>query len=276
MEEELILKQKYNDLLQSFKKGQDFIEKNPDNEEAKRKFDSIMQEMEKVFNAIPNTTKEEFENGFKIENTLKETQIIVDGDEQRNIVLKPQVQQPQTNNLTSFSQNWNMAVQLSKSDIIPDNYKNKPQNVVIAIGLANQMQLDPFTVMQNLAIIKGKTSWSGSFCKTLIERTGKYKNLELNYVGEKGKDSYGCYLSAVRVSDGKVINGPTVTMAMAKAEKWTSNSKWLTLTDLMLAYRCQSFFCRLYVPEAMNGIYTDDEITETNMNSKRKSIEDIL
>ena len=167
-----------------------------------------------------------------------------------------------------------MAVQLSKSDIIPDNYKNKPQNVVIAIGLANQMQLDPFTVMQNLAIIKGKTSWSGSFCKTLIERTGKYKNLELNYVGEKGKDSYGCYLSAVRVSDGKVINGPTVTMAMAKAEKWTSNSKWLTLTDLMLAYRCQSFFCRLYVPEAMNGIYTSEEVEE--VSAQRQQPTDIL
>lgn len=276
MEEELMLKQKYNDLLQSLRKGEEYIKSNPEDEKAQKRLTKLANEMQNIMNAIPNMTQEEMENGFKIENKQKETQIIVDGDDKKNIALKPQVQQPQTNNLTSFSQNWNMAVQLSKSDIIPDNYKNKPQNVVIAIGLANQMQLDPFTVMQNLAIIKGKTSWSGSFCKTLIERTGKYKNLELNYVGEKGKDSYGCYLSAVRVSDGKVINGPTVTMQMAKAEKWTSNSKWLTLTDLMLAYRCQSFFCRLYVPEAMNGIYTDDEITEINMNSKRKSIEDIL
>ena len=276
MEEELMLKQKYNDLLQSLRKGEEYIKSNPEDEKAQKRLTELANEMQNIMIAIPNMTQEEMENGFKIENKPKETQIIVDGDEHKNLALKPQIQQPQTNNLTSFSQNWNMAVQLSKSDIIPDNYKNKPQNLVIAIGLANQMQLDPFTVMQNLAIIKGKTSWSGSFCKTLIERTGKYKNLELNYVGEKGKDSYGCYLSAVRVSDGKVINGPTVTMAMAKAEKWTSNSKWLTLTDLMLAYRCQSFFCRLYVPEAMNGIYTDDEITEINMNSKRKSIEDIL
>lgn len=274
MEEELMLKQKYNDLLQSLRKGEEYIKSNPEDEKAQKRLTELANEMQNIMNAIPNMTQEEMENGFKIENKPKETQIIVDGDDKRNIALKPQVQQPQTNNLTSFSQNWNMAVQLSKSDIIPDNYKNKPQNVVIAIGLANQMQLDPFTVMQNLAIIKGKTSWSGSFCKTLIERTGKYKNLELNYVGEKGKDSYGCYLSAVRVSDGKVINGPTVTMAMAKAEKWTSNSKWLTLTDLMLAYRCQSFFCRLYVPEAMNGIYTSEEVEE--VSAQRQQPTDIL
>ena len=274
MEEELMLKQKYNDLLQSLRKGEEYIKSNPEDEKAQKRLTELANEMQNIMKAIPNMTQEEMENGFKIENKPKETQIIVDGDDKKNIALKPQVQQPQTNNLTSFSQNWNMAVQLSKSDIIPDNYKNKPQNVVIAIGLANQMQLDPFTVMQNLAIIKGKTSWSGSFCKTLIERTGKYKNLELNYVGEKGKDSYGCYLSAVRVSDGKVINGPTVTMQMAKAEKWTSNSKWLTLTDLMLAYRCQSFFCRLYVPEAMNGIYTSEEVEE--VSAQRQQPTDIL
>lgn len=274
MEEELMLKQKYNDLLQSLRKGEEYIKSNPEDEKAQKRLTELANEMQNIMNAIPNMTQEEMENGFKIENKPKETQIIVDGDDKKNIALKPQVQQPQTNNLTSFSQNWNMAVQLSKSDIIPDNYKNKPQNVVIAIGLANQMQLDPFTVMQNLAIIKGKTSWSGSFCKTLIERTGKYKNLELNYVGEKGKDSYGCYLSAVRVSDGKIINGPTVTMQMAKAEKWTSNSKWLTLTDLMLAYRCQSFFCRLYVPEAMNGIYTSEEVEE--VSAQRQQPTDIL
>ena len=274
MEEELMLKQKYNDLLQSFKKGEEYIKSNPEDEKAQKRLTELANEMQNIMKAIPNMTQEEMENGFKIENKPKETPIIVDGDDKRNISLKPQVQQPQTNNLTAFSQNWNMAVQLSKSDIIPDNYKNKPQNVVIAIGLANQMQLDPFTVMQNLAIIKGKTSWSGSFCKTLIERTGKYKNLELNYVGEKGKDSYGCYLSAVRVSDGKVINGPTVTMAMARAEKWTSNQKWLTLTDLMLAYRCQSFFCRLYVPEAMNGIYTSEEVEE--VSAQRQQPTDIL
>lgn len=274
MEEELMLKQKYNDLLQSLRKGEEYIKSNPEDEKAQKRLTELANEIQNIMNAIPNMTQEEMENGFKIENKPKETQIIVDGDDKKNIALKPQIQQPQTNNLTSFSQNWNMAVQLSKSDIIPDNYKNKPQNVVIAIGLANQMQLDPFTVMQNLAIIKGKTSWSGSFCKTLIERTGKYKNLELNYVGEKGKDTYGCYLSAVRVSDGKIINGPTVTMQMAKAEKWTSNSKWLTLTDLMLAYRCQSFFCRLYVPEAMNGIYTSEEVDE--MSTQRQQPTDIL
>lgn len=137
------------------------------------------------------------------------------------------------------------------------------------------MNLDPFTVMQNMAFIKGKTAWSGSFCRTLIERTGKFKDLELNYIGEKGKDSYGCYLSATRISDGKKIDGPQVTIAMAKAEKWTSNPKWNTLPDLMLAYRCQSYFCRIHCPEAMTGIYTAEEVEDIN-TPKQSAPVDIL
>ena len=182
-------------------------------------------------------------------------------------------EQPKTD-LQLFGDNWRIATQLAKSTLIPDNYKNKPENVIIALGMSQKMGIEPFTVMQNLNIIKGKTSWSGSFCKTLIEKTKRFKDLELNYIGEKGKDSYGCYLSATRISDGKLIKGPEVTMQMAKEEGWTTNKKWLTLTDLMLAYRCQSFFARLYAPEAMNGIYTDDEIIE--IQPTKRIVEDIL
>lgn len=177
--------------------------------------------------------------------------------------------------IQEFSDNWRMATQLAKSTIIPQAFIGKPENVVIALGLAQQMGLSPFIVMQNLNIIKGKISWSGSFCKTLIEMTGRFKNLELNYFGEKGKDSYGCYLSATRISDGKEIKGPEVTMLMAKEEGWTTNKKWITLTDLMLGYRCQSFFARLYCPEALGGIYTSEEINDSNIETKRV-VPDIL
>lgn len=263
MEDELILKEKYNDLLKSFQEGIKYLEEHPNEEEkVQKRLDEISKEISNIMNAIPNITEDEKINGFKIEKeTIEEPKQIV-------------VQKQEQNSLQSFSDDWKIASQLAKSTIVPDNYKGHPENCVIAIGLAKQMDLPPFTVMQNLAVIRGRTSWSGSFCKTLIERTGKFKDLELNYIGEKGKDNYGCYLSATRISDNKKINGPEVTMKMAKDEGWTSNKKWLTLTELMLAYRCQSFFCRIYCPEAMNGIYTSEEIEDITPN--REQPKDIL
>ena len=43
---------------------------------------------------------------------------------------------------------------------------------------------------------------------------------------------------------GDRIEGPTVTIAMAKAEGWygRSGSKWPTMPDLMLSYRSAAFF----------------------------------
>ena len=198
----------------------------------------------------------------KSENIETEAEVVSTPIKEDPVSSVPQeVSQPKSE-LQLFGDNWRIASQLAKSTIIPDNYKGKPENVIIALGMAQQLDLTPFTVMQNLNIIKGKTSWSGSFCKTLIEKTKRFKDLELNYIGQKGTDSYGCYLSATRISDGKIIKGPEVTMKMAKEEGWTTNKKWLTLTDLMLAYRCQSFFARLHCPEAMNGIYTSEEIED--------------
>lgn len=136
--------------------------------------------------------------------------------------------------LKSFADNWKIATQLAKSDLIPDHFKGKPENVIIGLQLANQIGIAPFTVLQNLSIVRGKASFSGSFCRILIEKTGIYKDIDLIYDGEKGNDNWGCYLQAVRKSDGKIIKGPLVNMAMVKAEGWNKNPKWQSMTDLML------------------------------------------
>lgn len=268
----LELKKRYNDLLANYQKGADLLSKDPENQDIISKLQDVQLKMNECLMKIGEYTVDETENGFdlttvepvipeNVENVSQPTAVV---PHQPNVI----------NTIDSYQSNWEMAVNLSKSDLVPDNYKKKPENVIIALGMSQQTGLPPFTIMQNLNIVRGKASFSGSFCKILIERTGRFKDLELNYIGEKGKDTYGCYLSATRVSDNKIIKGPEVTMAMAKSEGWTTNKKWLTLTDLMLAYRCQSFFARLYCPEALNGVYTDDEISEIKEGPRQ--VKDVL
>lgn len=169
--------------------------------------------------------------------------------------------------MQEYAENFKVAQQYAKSSLVPDNYKGKPENVIIALGMSQNMNIDPFTVMQNLNIVRGKATWSGSFCRTLIEKTGKYTDLDLVYVGEKGKDNYGCYLEATRKRDGARIKGTTVDMAMVKAEKWDTNPKWKSMTELMLGYRAMSFFARIHCPEALNGIYTGEEAEDMTTNT---------
>lgn len=149
-------------------------------------------------------------------------------------IIKQEKPQEISTELKDFANQWKIATQLSKSDLVPDHFKGKPENVIIGLQLANQIGIAPFTVLQNLSIVKGKASFSGSFCRILIEKTGLYKDIDLIYVGKKGTDDYGCYMQAVRKSDGKIIKGTTVDIKMVKAEGWNRNPKWDTMTDLML------------------------------------------
>lgn len=176
--------------------------------------------------------------------------------------------------LKNFGDMWKIATQYSKSDLIPDSYKGKPQNVIIALGMSQKTGFDVYTIMNNLNIVKGKASWSGSFCRILIEQTGLYKNLDLVEVGERGKDTWGYYAQAIRKSDGKIIKGATVTIGMAKAEGWMKNSKWTSMPELMLQYRSLAFFARVFASNAINGLQTSEEIEDTS--SENNTMEDIL
>ena len=212
------------------------------------------------------------------EQKQAEAQVVETTTTQTKKELSPQVKEEPKQISTSmreFSDMWKIATQYSKSDLVPENYKGKPQNVIIALGMAQKTGFDVYTIMNNLNIVKGKASWSGSFCRTLIEATGLYKDLDLIEVGEKGKDDWGYYAQAVRKTDGKIVKGATVTIGMANAEGWLKNPKWKSMPELMLQYRCMAFFARVYASSAINGIQTTEEIEDITVE-QNITMEDIL
>lgn len=175
------------------------------------------------------------------------------------------------NSTDDFKNYWNMAKMLASSDMIPQAYQNKPMNVVIALEQAQRMNTSPLMVMQNLYIVKGKPSWSGQACSMIVNGCGLFENVKLNYVGKKGQDDWGAYVSAVRKSDKELIIGTTIDMAMAKTEGWTQNPKWKSMPQQMLGYRAYTFFARLYCPNALCGFQTEGEIEDANCRATVKT-----
>ena len=162
----------------------------------------------------------------------------------------------------AFTQLAKVADAFAKSSLIPQNYQGKPQDCMIAIEMANRMNISPVFVMQNLYIVKGKPSWAGQACMAMINACGKFRDVKHVYTGKPGTDSRGCYVTATRISDGETVNGTEVTMSMVKAEGWISNSKWKNMPEQMLGYRAASFFARLYCPEALMGLQTYEEVED--------------
>ena len=172
-----------------------------------------------------------------------------------------------------FDQLFRVANMLSQTSIIPATYQGKPYDCFVALEMATRMGVSPLVVMQNMYVVKGKPAWAGQACTMFINSCGKFAGVKHVYTGEKGTDSRGCYVTATRISDGVQVNGVEVTIAMAKAEGWTSNTKWRNMPELMLAYRASAFFARVHCPEALMGVQLVDEIydTETSRNAKKTS-----
>lgn len=289
-------KEKYNKLLSRYKNGIEAMADVKDNKEEEQKY---LKELEKIQLAmndclmkIGEYTDEETANGFDLTTTkseivandkvkVVETEIVENDIKEAITPAIHQTTKPIMNTMENYKNNWELAKQLSKSDLVPDTFKGKVENCIIALGIAQQTNLPPYTIMNNLNIVRGRASFSGSFCKTLVERTGKYLSLDIKYFGEKGKDTFGAYMEAVR-KDGNIIKGPEVTIDMAKKEGWYSKkdkygketSKWTTMPDLMLAYRATAFFARVYEPSALNGVYTTDELED--IYSAPREVEDVL
>ena len=148
------------------------------------------------------------------------------------------------------------------STLVPPEYQGEKGlgNCIVALDIAKRMNISPLTVMQNLNIVHNRPSWSSAWIIAQIQGCGRYENLNYELTGEG--DKMQCYCTAKRISDGKNIEGSTVSIAMAKAEGWTRNSKWRTMPEQMLKYRAATFFGRQYIPDLLLGVQTSEEVVD--------------
>lgn len=172
--------------------------------------------------------------------------------------------------IENFKDIYDIGKMFASSTLVPQAYQGKAMDCTIAVDMANRMGVSPMFVMQNLYVVKGKPSWSGQACMSMIKATPIYKNVRPVYFGEPDTDSWGCYVRAEDKKTGEIINGVKVTIQMAKEEGWYSKkdkygketSKWQTMPELMLAYRAASFFAKVYIPNSLMGCAVEGEVED--------------
>ena len=165
-------------------------------------------------------------------------------------------------NPDAFSTAARMASALSKSTIVPKEYQRNEGNCIIAIEMANRLKVSPMMVMQNLYIVNGRPAWSSQYIIAMINNSKKYKT-EIKYKIEGEGDDRSC-MAYVEDYNGNIVEGPVISMKMAKDEGWSTKNgtKWKTMPDVMLRYRAASFFGRLNCPDMVMGMYSVEEVQD--------------
>lgn len=179
-----------------------------------------------------------------------------------------------TPSIKQFKSMWNdpellkiafqAATYLSKSNLVPEMYQNRPDNCLIALDIANRTGYSPLMIMQQMFVVKGKPAWSGQASIALVNGSGRYMEpLNPIFIGDIGTPNWGCYMATKNLK-GETVIGATVTMQMAKDEGWLdkSGSKWKTMPEIMLQYRAGAFFARVHCPDVLLGIQTIEEVQD--------------
>lgn len=203
-----------------------------------------------------------------------------------NLLVK-QERQTSVFDAENFDHALRTAQMLSKSTLVPKEYQGAPQNVMIAMELANRTESSPIMVMQNVNVIQGRPSWSSQFIIAAINTCGKFEPLRFK-IEKKGKKSQMAAvwknkqpkqekiefeeiecIAYTKDENGNILESPPVSIGMAISEGWysKSGSKWQTMPELMLRYRSASFFGRLYAPEILMGMKTSEEVQDITIDS---------
>lgn len=177
-------------------------------------------------------------------------------------------------------------------------------NCMIAIDIAARIGASPLMVMQNLAIIEGRPSWSSKFLIATVNSCGRFEPLKFKFVdkGRLGKVPFVDYIwngsykvAQNREFDGtkmqdieciayttkkgsdEILESSPISLRMAVEEGWyTKNgSKWRTMPKQMLMYRAASFWTSAYAPELSMGMHTIEEAHDIQDADAEEIIEDV-
>lgn len=164
----------------------------------------------------------------------------------------------------AFEMLQRQAKMFSASSLVPKDFQGNIANCAIGINIAKRLGADPFMVLQNIDIIHGRPSFRATFLIAMVNAAGRFEPLQFKMDGTEGKPDRSCVAWTKSKPDGTTLEGPKITLEMAKAEGWSTKngSKWLTMPELMLRYRAAAFFARLYAPDITLGMMTAEEVTD--------------
>lgn len=182
----------------------------------------------------------------------------------------------------AFEEAQRRAKALAASSLVPSDYRGQTgvANCMVAMELANRLGTSPLMVMQNLyPDVAGKgPAWKSSFVIALLRASERFAGLDYRMTGEPGTDARTCQLVGVSRETGQEVEGPPVSLAMAKAEGWTSKkgSKWRTMPELMIRYRAATFFARVHTPDLLVGLHSQGEVADMRVDPAPTRLEQKL
>ena len=147
---------------------------------------------------------------------------------------------------------WDYAEILSKTDMVPKDFRNNPGNVLVAIQMGAELGLPPTQALQNIAVINGRPALWGDAVLALVK--GKP---DFEYIDET-EDGDVAICKIKRTGQPEVVR----TFSQDDAKKASLAGKqgpWTQYPRRMRQMRARSWAVRDCYPDALKGIAVREE-----------------
>lgn len=143
---------------------------------------------------------------------------------------------------------------LSKSELVPKDFVDKPANILVAIQWGMELGLQPMQAMQSIAVINGRPSLWGDAVIGLVRASGLCE-----YVYEDiAADGQSAMCRTKRKGEEEVSRTFTMDDA-SKAGLKGKTGPWTNYPKRMLQMRARSWCLRDVYPDVLRGVHVAEE-----------------
>ena len=161
----------------------------------------------------------------------------------------------------SLEQLERVASIIAKSDLAPKDYRNKPENVAVAIAMGMELGVSPMQAVQGISVINGRPSVWGDLMMALCRAHPACDGIDetLEY------DNAGNVVAAIcRASRAGHHQERRFSVEDAKrAGLWTKDGPWKQYPNRMLQMRARGFCLRDVFADALRGLASAEEAADT-------------
>ncbi len=164
---------------------------------------------------------------------------------------------------TTLESQMNYARAVSVAAMLPDTYRGKPADIMLAVGLGQSMGLSPAESLYRISVIKGKPTASAELIAAHVRKAGH----RLRVSG----DDTTATATIIRADDPDYEFTVTRDLAWAKRMGLAEQPNYKKQPGTMLQWRAITAVARLACPEALYGVsYTPDEMED--IGEQRRSV----
>jgi len=168
-------------------------------------------------------------------------------------------------NPSGFGELIEFAKMVSTTQIIPQAYQGKPDDIVAAVIMGADVGLTPMQALQNIAVIRGKATIWGDGLLAICQGHPAYAGIK-EWLEGAGTPEAIAYCRIKRAVHGE-IEETTQSFSVAQAKRanlWGNKGPWSQYPERMLQMRARAFALRDSFSDALKGFLPAEEVRDYN------------